>query len=365
MQARNVLFAIGMSLFSALSAADSSDLAGRYYLQGAMEMASELLLKKDGTFAGGIAYGAAQGNAKGTWRVDGDVVLLQSDAGNTPRAAGDISFRLQDEFNLEEVKEYQEYDSQRGYKLAHNNYVLEIRRDVDIAPPAINPMDVFFEFSDGTVTNLVWSGWTDWRLSLPFDERKNLKKIGFREKGNTGAIQWFEVSNTARWLAIDWKKKPGRKISFDQPYERDLVETELYYKGNPEELERIKDKYMITLHYDNELIEAEINPVLVHWAFDDGFVQKEIWKESNGELAHLPYVARRKLQKVGFQEQGSKGPVQWLDVSPTGRWFTIFWAGHRPGQEDDLSMMFKDLALEIKPNCLVFDLGVGKACFRK
>ncbi len=365
MQTRNVLFAIGLSFFSVLSEANSSDLVGRYYLQGAMEMASELLLKEDGTFASQIVYGSAQGHAKGIWRVEGDAVLLQNDAGTTPRAAGDISFRLQDELTLEEVRGYQDYDSEHGDKLVQNNYVLDIKHDQDIAPPAIDPMDVIFEFSDGSITKLTWEGWTDWRLSLPFYERKALKKIGFGDKGGVGAIQWFEVSNTARWLGIDWKKKPGRKISFDQPFERDLVGAELYYKNNPEELEHIRGHYFIALYYDNELVKPQINPVYVHWRFEDGSVKKELWNETRGQLALLPYGAQRKLQKIGFQEQGSTRPIQWLEVSPTKRWFSVYWKGHPPGQEDDLSMLFNDLALEIKPNCLVLDLGTGKACFRK
>ncbi|NUT78862.1 hypothetical protein HNO86_27855 [Pseudomonas sp. C1C7] len=365
MQIRNVLFAIGASLISALSAADSSDLAGRYYLRGGMEMASELLLKEDGTFVGQIVYGSAQGQAKGVWRVDGDAVLLESDLHTTTRVAGDISFRLEDELSLEEVKEYQDYDNERGYKLAQNNYVLEIKHDQEIAPPAIDPMDVVFEFSDGSVNHLSWEGWTDWRLSLPFDPQKTLKKIGFRDKRGAGATQWFEVSDTTRWLGIDWKKKLGRKISFDQPFERDLAEAEFYYQSNPEELEHIRANYLIALYYDSELVKPQINPVYVHWVFEDGTVKKELWNEAKGQLVHLPYGMRRKLQKIGFQEQGSKGPVQWLEVSPEGRWFNIYWAGHRPDKKDDLSMMLNDLALEIKPNCLVFDLGVRKACFRK
>ncbi|MGF6093175.1 hypothetical protein [Pseudomonas sp. 18173] len=223
MQIRHLLFAIVTLIFSTLSAAESSDLVGRYYLQGAMEMASELHLKKDGTFVGGIVYGAAEGYAKRIWRVNGDAMLLQSDAGNASRIAGDISFRLQNELGLEELEEHRDYDSERGYVLARNNYVLEIKHDQYTTPAAINPVDVFLEFSDGSAANLVWKSEYDWRLSLPFDERRALKKIGFRDKGSSDAIKWFEVSNTARWLGIDWKKKPGRKISFDQPYERDLA----------------------------------------------------------------------------------------------------------------------------------------------
>lgn len=365
MQARKFLIAIALSFFSALSAADSRDLTGRYRLHGAMEMAAELLLRKDGTFAGGVAYGSAQGYAKGIWQIEGGAVHLQSDAANAPRVPGDIDFDIRNSLSLEQMAEYRHYDSERGDKLAKNNYVLEIKHDEFVHHPTINPVNVLLEFSDGAVNKMLWRGGYEWRLSSPFDERRVLKRIGFHDEGGSGATQWFEFSATARWLGFDWKKKPGRKLSFEYPFERNLAEAERYYKNNPEELEHIKSNYLITMYYDDELVKPKINPVNVYWEFEGGSVQKDVWDESKQSLALLPYKARRKLQKIGFQEQGSTRPIQWLEVSPAGRWFSVYWKGHSPGQDDDLSMLFNDMALEIKPNCLVLDLGTGKACFRK
>jgi hypothetical protein len=56
----------------------SDDLVGHYVLRGVMEVGSELLLKPDGTFEYMLAYGAADYWAKGTWRPDGDAVVLNS-----------------------------------------------------------------------------------------------------------------------------------------------------------------------------------------------------------------------------------------------------------------------------------------------
>ncbi|MGA2182466.1 MAG: hypothetical protein ABSH47_05500 [Bryobacteraceae bacterium] len=58
--------------------AQAADMAGHYYLQHVMEVGSELLLKPDGTFEFGLAYGAADYYAKGKWRTEGGSVILNS-----------------------------------------------------------------------------------------------------------------------------------------------------------------------------------------------------------------------------------------------------------------------------------------------
>jgi len=54
------------------------DMAGHYVLRGVMEVGSELELKPDGNFEFMLAYGAADYWAKGTWRRDGNAVVLTS-----------------------------------------------------------------------------------------------------------------------------------------------------------------------------------------------------------------------------------------------------------------------------------------------
>lgn len=63
--------------FAALTA-NCQDVAGHYVLRGVMEVGSEMLLKPDGTFEFMLAYGAADYWSKGTWRRDGNAVILQS-----------------------------------------------------------------------------------------------------------------------------------------------------------------------------------------------------------------------------------------------------------------------------------------------
>lgn len=65
-------------------------LVGHYYLEGVREVGSELLLRKDGTFAFMLSYGALDEEGSGEWRlVDGVVVL------NTPGTARPPSVRLE------------------------------------------------------------------------------------------------------------------------------------------------------------------------------------------------------------------------------------------------------------------------------
>ena len=59
-------------------AAWSQDMAGHYVLHGVMEVGSELMLKPGGNFEWGLAYGAADYWAKGTWSRDGNAVVLHS-----------------------------------------------------------------------------------------------------------------------------------------------------------------------------------------------------------------------------------------------------------------------------------------------
>jgi hypothetical protein len=70
--------AVAMAILFCGVAAYGQDLAGQYVLRGEMEVGSELALKKDGHFEFMLAYGAADYWAKGTWRQDGNAVVLQS-----------------------------------------------------------------------------------------------------------------------------------------------------------------------------------------------------------------------------------------------------------------------------------------------
>lgn len=64
--------------------AQAADMSGHYVLHNVMEVGSELLLKPDGTFEFGLAYGAADYYAKGTWRTEGGAVILNTEGKEEP-----------------------------------------------------------------------------------------------------------------------------------------------------------------------------------------------------------------------------------------------------------------------------------------
>jgi hypothetical protein len=59
---------------------------GHYYLNGVMEVGSELLLKPDGSFEFMLAYGALDQYGKGCWRVEGNHVLVIPAGRSAPAA---------------------------------------------------------------------------------------------------------------------------------------------------------------------------------------------------------------------------------------------------------------------------------------
>jgi hypothetical protein len=55
----------------------AAELAGHYHLEGVMETGSQLLLAADGRFRWYFTYGALDLAADGTWRREGDQVVLR------------------------------------------------------------------------------------------------------------------------------------------------------------------------------------------------------------------------------------------------------------------------------------------------
>jgi hypothetical protein len=63
---------------------DVPTVSGHYYLEGVHEVGSEMLLRPDGRFQYFLTYGAYDENAIGDWRVDGDLIILNTSEGYTP-----------------------------------------------------------------------------------------------------------------------------------------------------------------------------------------------------------------------------------------------------------------------------------------
>ncbi len=74
----SLLTALLLSAGAALAACKPGDpaLAGHYYLQGVMEVGSEILLYPDGRFEFMLAYGANDQYGRGCWQVEGEALSL-------------------------------------------------------------------------------------------------------------------------------------------------------------------------------------------------------------------------------------------------------------------------------------------------
>ena len=67
-----------VSVTACSATAEDDKLAGHYYLQGASEVGSELVLGKDGKFSWMLSYGASDNAAQGTWQLKGKQVVLSA-----------------------------------------------------------------------------------------------------------------------------------------------------------------------------------------------------------------------------------------------------------------------------------------------
>ena len=350
------LFLTGlMCLPASYTQAAASTLEGHYYLQGVMEMAAELQLRKDGTFAAGAEYGSASGAAEGTWHVKDNVLILEN--------KDDIKPLEKVSFNLGRLKTLQQLEEnasdQEGSFLWRNNYVIEMNYPHYIKPPAKKPEYIYFEFDQGSSGSLRLSEHDEaW---IPYDPQKALKKIGFSTSANTPPSQWFDVSAAGRVFTISWKKPEAQPIVFTQPDEYGLTKAQTFLNADEQTL--IKNNYKIELYHYHPKPPPAIKPVVVYWQFKNGKVQQKVWADTNQHYVTIPYVAASELQKIGVRMEGATDPIKWFDVNQDTRLMKFEWEAY--AYPSDLSLLFRDLELTIESNCLAVDFGTGRACFRR
>ncbi|MCC7596118.1 hypothetical protein IGS61_01380 [Janthinobacterium sp. FW305-129] len=169
------LLACAALAFSApASAAEpaASSLPGHYYLQGVMEVGSELLLKKDGKFEWMLSYGNTDEQASGEWRVAGDLVtLVAGNGGQEPQ------FRLFEENEMRIQK-----PAEAGVWVAIVGY------------PQVGPMpgvEVKFEAQSGKTATAVSVANGDAIVRMPASER--WVRAGLRRQGSKADYQWLAV----------------------------------------------------------------------------------------------------------------------------------------------------------------------------
>ncbi|MFJ7282619.1 hypothetical protein [Pseudomonas sp. NPDC099000] len=368
MELRTIFFAAFVWLPCANAAEQPRPIEGDYYLYGAMEMAARLVLKKDGSFAAAAAYGSANGTAMGTWSIESNKLKLTSEA--DPHAAKKLVFEMPRTRNLAELEEsyriqhgnYDEIDNDTA-NYAQTHYILQMQYDRHPPPPAIDPVYLYFEFSEGAGSQQLLESNETTDLWLPYDPQRTLTRIGFGTSRNSGPIQWFDVSPDSRWFGIGWKKEKSQPIAFSPRKEKVLAE--IQRDLNDDEQGRILKNYLITVYHFDPISTPAISPVDVYWRFDDGSTEQQVWADSKQERLSLPYSPTRTLEKIGLHTQGSKDEIEWLPTLPDMRWMRVDWKDYTVPANGELSLLFQDLRLAIEPDCLAVDFGNGKACFRR
>lgn len=351
-------------LFSISTAAIASDVPGKYFLDGKMEMGSILHLRPDGTFNGQIYYGSAGGSANGTWSEEDESVILKPDSLTVPKPVV-VNFDSLSETDLAKAEQLHLRYKGEGYDLARDNYVLTMYYSPPPLFQLIDPVTIYLQYTQGPQAEVQVDYFNADAVFVPFDDRRNLKRIGIGRQGHLAAIKWFDVDARSRLFSIGWEKAPGRPALFKQPQEYDLSEAKAHFNGSQDKFSLIKSNYLFTLLQNVEFIPPVIEPVEVHWGFQDGSVQQQVWAESKNPVLRLPFDKQKMLKRIGFKGQGSTKPIIWVEVTPAGRMFSMEWAEPFVENVSELSGLFNNMVLNIKPGCLAWDDGHERACFRK
>jgi len=151
---------------------DPSTLAGHYYLEGGgIEVGSELLIKPAGKFEWMLEYGAMDYMAQGTWKLDGERLVLSAAPPPEP------VFRI---FGA---------DDYHRTKPAEPGTWIAI-----VGVPGVGPvgdMEVRFEARSGKAASAVSKPNGDAIVKMPANEVWT--RAGLRRAGGEGAWQWFDV----------------------------------------------------------------------------------------------------------------------------------------------------------------------------
>jgi len=351
-------------VFAVSSAAVASDVPGKYFLDGIMEMGSILHLRPDGTFNGQIYYGSAGGSANGTWYEEDESVILRPDS-LTVKKPVVVNFDSLSETDLAKAEQLHLRYKEEGYDLARDNYVLNLYYSPPPILQLLDPVTLYLEYTHGPQAEVQADYFNADAIWVPFDTRRNLKRIGIGRQGHLAAIKWFEVDARSRLFNIGWEKALGRPAVFKPPQEYGLSESRAHLKGSQEKLSLLKDNYLITLNQNVEFIAPVIEPLDVYWGFQDGAVQQQVWEDAKIPVLRLPFDKQKTLKRIGFKGQGSTKPIIWVEVTPAGRMFSLEWAEPFVENESDLSGLFNNMVLNITPGCLAWDTGNQRGCFRK
>jgi hypothetical protein len=91
-------------------------------------------------------------------------------------------------------------DSQYSFALHHYD---------PLPIPAIEPVDIYWQFQDDSIQHTLWSDPTQPRLTVPYDAKRELVKIGMRRAGSGDEIEWQDLTPQSRWISLLWAPYPN------------------------------------------------------------------------------------------------------------------------------------------------------------
>lgn len=359
-----ILFFAMLALISSCTEFNSQGLEGVYYLQDSHPLAAQLLLRKDGTFIAEVAVAGVgvKDSAEGIWDVEGNTLTLKGP--QSAQAASKLVFEARYELTHAQLEKILQYNNKDGYDLARKNYVLDLMYARYSRQPDIQPLYVYFQFSQGPTKKQLFSPKSPTDILLPYDPKKTLKKIGFSSASSSEATQWIDISPTSRMILVSLMKANKEAISFKLVEEIDLAEAQSY-TNDESELKLKQNNYEITLYYDNSIIPPLIKPVDIFWQFQDGSVQQQIWANSNQSRLALPYTDTLTLKRVGMRMREEVADIQWFDITPSGRLLYFSWKEISDYPPERLATIFHDMQLTIEPECLKLSEDDSHVCFRR
>lgn len=182
----------------------AQDLAGAYRVRGVPEMASELLLKPDGTFQYALIYGAADYTAEGKWRRDAATLILNTDP-----------------------------PSQPPFRLSHSETVRSPDIKVRVVGPQQTPVgniDVMLQTTDGEV-----KGRTDEQGTFTTPERRRPQRLRFHVPVYNVTSEPIAVTETHNRFTIEINGAAITQVPFkDEKLKIDGGALELRY-WNPDQ----------------------------------------------------------------------------------------------------------------------------------
>ncbi|TCV97780.1 hypothetical protein EC912_101797 [Luteibacter rhizovicinus] len=187
-----IVTSLGNTAFAAPCAPADTKMVGHYYLEGVMEVGSELLLRPDGNFEYALSAGAMDLAAHGCWSRTGERVTLISAKQGGPIDIHPVTTMSNDGTGSPE--------SMIPVPLVDDFSGPSPHDSVTVAVGRIKGTEIHLDFVDGSsVSKVVESG-----DQVVFTHAKSsaIKRVGIKLSFKGEALRWFDNNEPSRRLFL-------------------------------------------------------------------------------------------------------------------------------------------------------------------